>query len=130
MMKFSLTSIRNTAGGAQNSNYRRTARLDTLTVFVHFLIHTTFHTAKLNFFMPSIKDGPACLMSTAVDFGDTIGLKKQTKIYDYQSTEFKNTIFPKSHNPELNKQKKMDTWNFSTIFVLSLEGKKKKLSFW
>lgn len=34
------------------------------------------------------------------------------------------TIFPKSHNPELNKQKKMDTWNFSTIFVLSLEGKK------
>lgn len=69
-------------------------------------------------------------MSTAVDFGDTIGLKKQTKIYDYQSTEFKNTIFPKSHNPELNKQKKMDTWNFSTIFVLSLEGKKKQLSFW
>lgn len=41
------------------------------------------------------------------------------------------TIFPKSHNPELNKQKKMDTWNFSTIFVLSLEGKKKQqLSFW
>lgn len=68
-------------------------------------------------------------MSTAVDFGDTIGLKKQTKIYDYQSTEFKNTIFPKSHNPELNKQKKMDTWNFSTIFVLSLEGKKKTTFF-
>lgn len=69
---------------------------------------------------------PACLVSTAVDFGDTTGLKKQIqiKIYDYQSTEFKNTIFPKSHSPELNKQKKMDTWNFSIIFVLSLEGKK------
>lgn len=39
------------------------------------------------------------------------------------------TIFPKSHNPELNKQKKMDTWNFSTIFVLSLEGKKKTTFF-
>lgn len=72
---------------------------------------------------------PACLMSTAVDFGDTIKLKKQIKIYDYQSTEFKYTIFANSHNPELNKQKKMDTWNFSTIFVLSLEGKKKKTFF-
>lgn len=72
---------------------------------------------------------PACLMSTAVDFGDTIELKKQIKIYDYQSTEFKYTIFPNSHNPELNKQKKMDTWNFSTIFVLSLEGKKKQKTF-